>query len=101
MTITRHASADARRTWFQPAPRCLPGTTASPDAAPAQRPGRKQAARICKPAVRIAAAIVAIAALAAAGVAGRAGDPRAPRHARPGDEPAQRTAQEQDTRHDR
>ena len=65
MTITRHASTDARRTWFRPAPRCLPGITASPDAAPAQRPGSKQAARI-------AAAIVAIAALAAAGVAWRA-----------------------------
>src|ERR1700750_445912 len=65
MTITRHASAGARRTWFRPAPRCLPGTTTGPDAAPAPRPGSKQAARI-------AAAIVAIAALAAAGVAGRA-----------------------------
>ena len=42
-----------------------PGTTAGPDAAPAHRPGSKQAARI-------AAAIVAIAAVAAAGVAGRA-----------------------------
>ena len=63
MTITRHASAGARRTWFRPAPRCLPGTTTGPDAAPAPRPGSKQAARI-------AAAIVAIAALAAAGVAG-------------------------------
>src|SRR5690349_17750956 len=65
MTITRHASAGARRTWFRPAPRCLPGTTTGPDAAPAPRPGSKQAARI-------AAAIVAIAALAVAGVAERA-----------------------------
>ena len=65
MTITRHASAGARRTWFRPAPRCLLGTPAGPDAAPAQRPGGKRVARI-------AAAIVAIAALAAAGVAGRA-----------------------------
>ena len=65
MTITRHASAGARRAWFRPAPRCLLGTTAGPAAAPAQRPGSRQAARI-------AAAIVAIAALAAAGVAGRA-----------------------------
>jgi putative heme transporter len=65
MTITRHASAGARRTWFRPAPRCLLGTTAGSNAAPAQRPGSKQVARI-------AAAIVAIAALAAAGVAGRA-----------------------------
>ena len=65
MTITRHASAGARRTWFRPAPRCLLGTTAGPDAAPAQRPGSKQVAHI-------AAAIVAIAALAAAGVAERA-----------------------------
>jgi hypothetical protein len=65
MTITRHASAGARRTWLRPAPRCLSGTTAGPDGAPALRPGGKQAARI-------AAAITAIAALAAAGVAGRA-----------------------------
>jgi putative heme transporter len=65
MTITRHASAGARRTWFRPAPRCLPGTTTGPDAAPAQRPGSKQAARIT-------AGIVAIATLAAAGVAGKA-----------------------------
>jgi pimeloyl-ACP methyl ester carboxylesterase/uncharacterized membrane protein YbhN (UPF0104 family) len=66
MTIIRHASAGARRTWFRPAPRCLPGTTAGLDAAPAQRPGSKQVARI-------AAAIVATAALAATGVAGVAG----------------------------
>jgi putative heme transporter len=65
MTITRHASAGARRNWFRPAPRCLLGTTAGPAAAPAQRPGSKQA-------VRIAAAIVSIVALAAAEVAGRA-----------------------------
>jgi hypothetical protein len=65
MTITRHASVGARRTWFRPTPRCLLGTTAGPNAAPAQHPGSKQMARI-------AAAIVAIAALAAAGVAGRA-----------------------------
>jgi putative heme transporter len=65
MTITRHSSAGARRTWFRPAPRCLLGTTPGPDAALAlRRRGRKQAARI-------AAAIVAIAALAAVGVAGR------------------------------
>ena len=32
---------------------------------------------------------------------GRSGDPRAPRHVRPADKLAQRTAQEQDTRHDR
>src|SRR5580693_1854006 len=56
MTITRHTSAGARRTWFRLAPGCLPGTTAGPDAAPARRrPGSKQVARI-----------------AAAGVAGRA-----------------------------
>jgi len=73
MTITRHASADARRTWFRPAPRCLPGTTASPDAAPAQRPGSKQAARI-------AAAIVAIAVLAAR--RGWPGGPRWPHRSR-------------------
>src|ERR1700751_1907253 len=65
MTITRHASAGARRTWFRPAPRCLLGTTAGPDAASAQRPGSKQVARI-------AAAFVAMAALAAAGVAAQA-----------------------------
>jgi len=65
MTITRHSSAGARRTWFRPAPRCLLGTTPGPDAALAlRRRGRKQAARI-------AAAIVAIAAMAAVGVAGR------------------------------
>ena len=66
MTITRHASAGARRTWFRPAPRCLLGTTTDPDATPAQRQGSKQA-------VRIAAAAVSIAALAAAGAAGVAG----------------------------
>jgi hypothetical protein len=66
MTITRHASAGARRTWFRPAPRCLLGTTAGPDATPAQRRGSKQA-------VRIAAVTVSIAALAATGVAGVAG----------------------------
>ena len=65
MTITRHTSAGARRTWFRPAPRCLPGTTAGRGAAPGRRPGSKQVARI-------AAAMVAVAALAAAGVAGRA-----------------------------
>jgi uncharacterized membrane protein YbhN (UPF0104 family)/alpha-beta hydrolase superfamily lysophospholipase len=66
MTITRHASAGARRTWFRPAPRCLLGTTAGPDAAPARRRwGNKHVARI-------AAAMVAVAALAAAGVAERA-----------------------------
>jgi putative heme transporter len=65
MTIIRHASADARRTWFRPAPRCLLGATAVPDAAPARRPAKKQVARIV-------AAIVAIAALAAVGFAGRA-----------------------------
>ena len=66
MIITRHAPAGARRTWFRPAPWCLPGTAADPDAAPAQRPGGKQVARIT-------AAIVAIAALAAVGVAVVAG----------------------------
>jgi pimeloyl-ACP methyl ester carboxylesterase/uncharacterized membrane protein YbhN (UPF0104 family) len=65
MTITRHATAGTRQAWFRPAPRCLLGTTAGPDAAPAQRPGSKQVARI-------AAAILAIATMAAAGVAGRA-----------------------------
>jgi putative heme transporter len=65
MIITRHASAGVRRTRFRPAPRCLLGTTAGPDAAPAPRPRSKQVAHI-------GAAIVAIAALAAAGVAGRA-----------------------------
>jgi uncharacterized membrane protein YbhN (UPF0104 family) len=65
MTITRFASADTRRTWFRPAPRCLPGATAGPDAAPAQRARSKQVARI-------ASATVAVAALSAAGVAGRA-----------------------------
>ena len=64
MTITRPASAGVRRTWFRPAPECLLGTAAVPQAAPAQRPGSKRA-------VRIAAAIVLIAALAAAGVAER------------------------------
>jgi uncharacterized membrane protein YbhN (UPF0104 family) len=63
MTITKDASAGARRAWFWPAPRCRPGATAGPDAA--HRRGRKQAARI-------AAAVAAVAALAAAGVAGRA-----------------------------
>ena len=67
MTITRLASADTRRTWFRPAPRRLPGATAEPDAAPAQRARSKQVARI-------AAAIVAMAAVAA-GVAGRAAVP--------------------------
>ena len=67
MTITRHASAGARRTRFRRAPRCLLGTTAGPDAAPARRrPGSKQVARI-------AAVIVAIAAVAATGAAGVAG----------------------------
>ena len=66
MTITRHASAGARRTLFRPATRCLLGTTAGPDATPAQRRGSKQA-------VRIAAVTVSIAALAATGVAGVAG----------------------------
>jgi uncharacterized membrane protein YbhN (UPF0104 family) len=28
MTITRFASADTRRTWFRPAPRCLPAVLA-------------------------------------------------------------------------
>jgi putative heme transporter len=65
MTITRFASAGARRTWFRLIPRCLPGATTGPDAAPAQRARRKQVARI-------AAATVAVAALSAAGVAGRA-----------------------------
>src|SRR5580700_657413 len=65
MTITRHATAGTRQAWFRPAPRCLLGTTPGPDAAPAQRQGSKQVARI-------AAAIVAIATMAAAGVAGRA-----------------------------
>src|SRR5579862_3689038 len=66
MIMTRHAPAGARRTRFRPAPWGLPDTAADPDAAPAQRPGGKQAARIT-------AAIVAIAALAAAGVAVVAG----------------------------
>ena len=65
MTITRHASAGARRTWLRPAPRCLPGTTAGPDAAPARRRSAH------KHVARTAAAMVAVAALAAAGVAGR------------------------------
>jgi uncharacterized membrane protein YbhN (UPF0104 family) len=65
MTITRFASAGARRTWFRLIPRCLPGAITGPDAAPAQRARRKQVARI-------AAATVAVAALSAAGVAGRA-----------------------------
>jgi putative heme transporter len=65
MTITRFASAGMRRTWFRPVPRCLPGATVGPDAAPAQRARSKQVARI-------AAATVAVAALSAAGVAGRA-----------------------------
>ena len=65
MTITRFGSADTRRTRFRPVPRCLPGATAGPDAAPAQRARSKQVARI-------AAATVAVAALSAAGVAGRA-----------------------------
>ena len=65
MTITRHTSTGARRTWFRPAPRCLLGTMPGPDAAlTLRRRGRKQAARI-------GAATVAIAALAAVGVAGR------------------------------
>ena len=65
MTITRFASADTRRTWFRPAPRCLPCATAGPDAAPAQRARSKQVARI-------ASATVAVAAVSAAGLAGRA-----------------------------
>jgi putative heme transporter len=68
MTITRHASAGARRTWFRPPPRCLLGTTAGPAAAPAQRPGSKHAVRIAA----VIVAIAALAALAAAAVAGRA-----------------------------
>src|ERR1700759_1291132 len=46
MTITRFASAGARRTWFRLIPRCLSGATTGPDAAPAQRTRGKQAARI-------------------------------------------------------
>jgi uncharacterized membrane protein YbhN (UPF0104 family) len=66
MTVTRPASAGARRTWFRPAPVCLLGTTAGPEAAPARRRwGSRHVARV-------AAAIVAVAALAATGVAGRA-----------------------------
>jgi uncharacterized membrane protein YbhN (UPF0104 family)/alpha-beta hydrolase superfamily lysophospholipase len=65
MTVTRDASAGARRTWFRPARRWLPGTAAGQVAAPAQRPGRQQMARF-------AAAGAGIAALAAAGVAARA-----------------------------
>jgi putative heme transporter len=66
MTVTRPASAGARRTWFRPGQVCLLGTTAGPDTAPARRRwGSRHVARV-------AAAIVAVAALAAAGVAGRA-----------------------------
>jgi hypothetical protein len=39
MTITRHASAGARRTWLRLAPRRLLGTAADPDAAPASALG--------------------------------------------------------------
>src|SRR3984885_7980219 len=65
MTSPRHASAGARRTRLRPAPRCLPGTTAGPDAAPARRRSAH------KHVARIATAMVAVAALAAAGVTGR------------------------------
>ena len=65
MTVTRPASAGARRTWLLLAPPRCADAGAAPDAAPAQRRGSRQVARI-------AAAIAAIAAVAAAGVAGRA-----------------------------
>ena len=66
MTVTRPASAGARRTWLRPAPRCRAGHHGRPGTrAPAPR------ARVSSMA-RIAAAIVAVAALAAAGVAERA-----------------------------
>src|SRR5580658_945375 len=65
MTITRFASAGARRTWFRLIPRSLPGATTGPDTGSAQRARSKQVARI-------AAATVAVAALSAVGVAGRA-----------------------------
>src|ERR1700722_19142063 len=65
MTITRHASAGARRTWLRLAPWRLLCTTAGPDAAPARRRSAH------KHVARIATAMVAVAALAAAGVTGR------------------------------
>jgi hypothetical protein len=61
MTITRHASAGARRTWFRRAPRCLLGTTAFPDAAPARRRwGNKHVARIAAAMVAAGGASVGI-----------------------------------------
>jgi hypothetical protein len=66
MTITRLASAGARRTWLRPVSRCLLGTTAGPDNAPARQRCRS------KHVTRIAAATVAVAALAGAGTAERA-----------------------------
>ena len=66
MTITRLASAGARRTWFRPAPRRLVATAGGRDTAP----GRRR--RGSKTVARIAAATVAFAALAAVGVAERA-----------------------------
>ena len=59
MTITRLAVAGARRTWFRPAPRCLPGTPAPAG----RRRGSKHAAHT-------GAAIVALAAVAALTAAG-------------------------------
>jgi putative heme transporter len=66
MTVTRPASAGARRTWLRPGPPGRAGAAAPPDiaAAPQRRGGKRMA--------RTAAAAVAVAALAAAAVTERA-----------------------------
>jgi pimeloyl-ACP methyl ester carboxylesterase len=71
MTVTRLASAGARRTWLRPAPRCLPAPLCLPDATagPSTAPVRRRWGS--KRVTRIAAAALAVAALAAAGTAER------------------------------
>src|SRR6185437_10324641 len=66
MTVTRPASARARRTWLQPPPPCGAGTAAAraTAAAPQRRGGQRLA--------RVTASAIAVAALVAAGVTGRA-----------------------------
>jgi hypothetical protein len=67
MTVTRPASADARRTWLRPGPPGRADTPAAPDTAgaPRRRTGKRMA--------RVAAAAFTVAALAAGGVTQRAG----------------------------
>jgi pimeloyl-ACP methyl ester carboxylesterase/uncharacterized membrane protein YbhN (UPF0104 family) len=66
MTVTRPASAGARRTWRRPAQPGRAGTAAAPGSAPAAR--RRGGKRLARATV----AAFAVAALAAAGVTGRA-----------------------------